>query len=110
MQTVVETKPFTAQAADLLTDEEKAELIDALASDPAAGTLIPGTGGVRKLRIPLLGRGKRGGARVVYFFHDEDLPVYALLLFAKNERTDMTSAQKKAVRQFAEAIKATRRK
>jgi hypothetical protein len=65
--TVVETPEFLAASRGLLTDEERAVLVDYLAHNPTAGDLIPGTGGVRKLRWGLAGRGKRGGARVIYF-------------------------------------------
>jgi len=59
---------FTRQADKLFSDEERKELIDSLAEHPAAGDEIPGTGGVRKLRFAAMGRGKRGGARVIYFY------------------------------------------
>lgn len=65
----------------------------AAAYNPTAGDLIPGTGGVRKLRWGLEGlegRGKRGGARVVYFHHDADMPLFALTAYAKNERADLS--------------------
>ena len=55
---------------------------------PVAGDLIPGTGGVRKLRWGLDGRGKRGGARVIYFHHGAAMPLFALTAYAKNERAD----------------------
>lgn len=61
-----------------MTDEERSLLVDYLAYNPAAGDLIPGAGGVRKLRWGLEGRGKRGGARVVYFYHSEAMPLFAL--------------------------------
>ena len=60
----------------MLSDEELALLIDYLAYNPAAGDLIPGAGGVRKLRWGLQGRGKRGGARVIYFYHDAEMPLF----------------------------------
>lgn len=52
------------------SEDDKRELIDFLAEDPMAGDLIPGTGGVRKLRFATSGRGKRGGARVIYYYLD----------------------------------------
>jgi hypothetical protein len=56
---------------------------------------MPGTGGVRKLRWAVTGRGKRGGARVIYFVHSENLPVFLLTAYAKNVRVDL-SAKKRA--------------
>ncbi len=69
---------FLAATRKLMDDEERAELVDYLAYNPTAGLVVPGTGGVRKLRWGLEGRGKRGGARVIYFFHDKDMPLYLL--------------------------------
>lgn len=92
--TVIETPEFQVAVRKLLSDEELALLIDYLAYNPAAGDLIPGTGGVRKLRWGLEGRGKRGGARVIYFYHDADVPLFALTAYAKNERSDLSQADR----------------
>jgi hypothetical protein len=73
-----------------MTEAERAVLVDYLAYNPTAGDLIAGTGGVRKLRWGLAGRGKRGGARVVYFHHDAGMPLFALTAYAKNERADLS--------------------
>jgi len=70
--------------------EERQLLVDHLALHPASGDLIPGTGGVRKLRWGLEGRGKRGGARVVYYYHNGDIPVFALTAYAKNEQANLS--------------------
>jgi len=71
MQTVAETPTFTRQAEKLFSEEEKRDLIDFLAENPLARDEIPGTGGVRKLRFATSGRGKRGGARIIYYYLDE---------------------------------------
>lgn len=55
------------------------------------------------------GRGKRGGARVVYYYLDDTFPIYALLAYPKNAKTDLTSDEKKAVKKFVTALKATRK-
>jgi len=65
---VIETDQFLATTRKLMSEEERARLVDYLASNPEPGDLIPGTGGVRKLRWALQGRGKRGGARAIYYF------------------------------------------
>lgn len=52
--------------------------------------VIPGSGGVRKLRFGFSGRGKRGGARVIYLFGGNDVPVFLLAAFAKNQKSDLT--------------------
>ncbi len=87
---VVETPEFLSATRKLMDEAERASLVDYLAWNPTAGDLIPGTGGVRKLRWGLEGRGKRGGARVVYFHHDADMPLFALTAYAKNERSDLS--------------------
>jgi hypothetical protein len=107
MQTVAETSIFTRQANALFTPDEKVDLINFLASNPLAGDEIPGTGGVRKVRIAAKGKGKSGGARVIYYFYDETAPLYALLAYGKGQKTDLTPDESKAVADFARRIKDT---
>ena len=107
MQTVAETPTFSRQADKLFREEEKRELIDYLATNPLAGDEIPGTGGVRKLRFAASGRGKRGGARIVYYYLDERIPLYALLAYAKSDQADLTPDERRAVAALASALKAT---
>jgi hypothetical protein len=97
---VVETPAFLAATRRMMTDEERVLLVDYLAYNPTAGELIPGTGGVRKLRWALEGRGKRGGARVVYFYHNEAMPLFALTAYAKNERADLSQADRNDFRRL----------
>jgi mRNA-degrading endonuclease RelE of RelBE toxin-antitoxin system len=67
MYSFIETKLFSRLVADYLNEEDYAQLQNALIKDPKAGDLIPGSGGVRKLRWRVAGRGKRGGIRVIYY-------------------------------------------
>lgn len=106
MQTVAETPIFSRQTEKLFSEAEKRELIDFLAEHPLAGDEIPGTGGVRKVRFAASGRGKRGGARIIYYFLDDTAPLYALLAYAKNVRVDMTPDEKRSVANLAAALKA----
>jgi hypothetical protein len=78
----------------LLTEDEKAELITYLSSFPNSGVLIQGTGGIRKLRWARSGRGKSGGVRVIYYFHNSEMPLYLLTLFGKNEKTNLSRAER----------------
>lgn len=110
MQTIAETPTFTKRAEALLTVHEHDELLGYLAACPEAGEIIVGTGGVRKVRFAAKGKGKSGGVRVIYYFYDADMPLYALLIYGKNERADLTPEQHKAVRAFATAIKAQRKR
>src|SRR6266705_3181130 len=98
--TVVETPEFLSATRKLLTEEERAVLTDYLAHNPTAGDLIQGTGGVRKVRWGLEGRGKRGGARVIYFHHDAGMPLFALTAYAKNERADLSQQDRNDFRQL----------
>ena len=109
MLTVAELPLFTKQAEALFSESEKAELISFLSWNPLAGDIIPGTGGVRKLRFAASGRGKRGGARVIYYYLDDHTPLYALLAYPKNAKADLTGDEKRMAAQLVEAIKATRR-
>lgn len=97
---VVETPEFLSATRKLMSDEERILLVDYLAYNPTAGDLIPGTSGVRKLRWGLEGRGKRGGARVIYFHHDAGMPLFALTAFAKNERADLSQKDRNDFRQL----------
>ena len=109
MQMGAETPTFSRQADKLFDEDERRELIDFLAANPTAGDEIPGTGGVRKLRFGALGRGKRGGARVIYYFGGTEMPIYALLAYAKSARTDLTPTERRTVSALAAALKATGR-
>jgi len=106
VHSVVETPTFSRKADALLTREERAELTGLLASDPMAGDLIPGTGGVRKLRFGAGGRGKRGGFRVIYYVLTDDLPIVAITLYGKNEQSDLTQEERRGARAIVETMKA----
>ena len=97
MQVVVETPPYLADADRLFTAEERAAIVDRVAIDPRCGVVIPGSGGIRKLRFGFGGRGKRGGARVIYLFGGDDVPVFLLAAFVKNEKADLTAAERQAL-------------
>ena len=85
-----------------MSEAERRMVIDLIAAAPLAGDLIPEGGGIRKLRVPASGRGKRGGGRVIYYYHSERLPVFLLAAFAKNERADLTLDER---HQLAAAVK-----
>jgi hypothetical protein len=91
--TFVEDENFTAAAARLLSDNELFELMLKLATTPDAGDIIPQSGGCRKLRFAAKGKGSRGGARVIYFHRSSAGQILLLELYAKNEKTDLSSAE-----------------
>jgi hypothetical protein len=103
--TVVETAEYLKKAAKLLSAAERDELVDRLAVDPRCGEIIPQSGGVRKVRIALEGRGKRGGARVIYYYHSEAAPLFILTVYAKAERDDLSAADLKRYRAMVTLIK-----
>lgn len=86
--TVVETARFLKDARPLLSDRERAELVAFIGANPEAGQVIPETGGVRKLRWALPGKGKRGGARVVYYYQSERLPVFLLAAYRQERESE----------------------
>lgn len=94
MQTVAETPEYIRRADKLLSDDERRDVLQYLAAHPRAGDLMEGTGGVRKLRWARGGRGKSGGVRVIYYFHSDAMPLYLLTLFAKNERANLSKAER----------------
>lgn len=94
MQTLAETPEYIRRAEKLLSDDERKDVLNYLAEHPKAGDLMEGTGGVRKLRWSRGSHGKSGGVRVIYYFHSESIPLYLLTLFAKNERANLTKAER----------------
>ena len=81
----IETRIFTKIVYDYLTEEEYIGLQNFLFYSPEAGPIIPGSGGVRKIRWAVKGRGKRGGIRVIYYFKRKDDEIWFLTLYQKNE-------------------------
>jgi hypothetical protein len=92
--TVVETPGFLRDAGAALTENERAEVVWFIAANPDAGDTVPETGGARKLRWRAAGRGKRGGVRVIYYYHNESVPLFLLSVFAKNEKANLTKAER----------------
>jgi len=88
----------------LLEDADRRAIVDHLAAHPAAGDLIEGTGGVRKVRWARDGRGKSGGVRVIYYFHSEAMPLYLLTMFAKNERANLSKAERNALGDLVDVL------
>ena len=101
----IETPVFTRQMTALVDDDDYADFQRELAKDPEAGDVIPGTGGLRKIRMAAKGHGKRGGARVIYYYFTRDAHIALLLAYAKNEAVDLTASQKKALKQVIERWK-----
>ena len=99
---VIEFAGYRRRASELLTAGQRDAVIDLVAYEPTCGDIIPGSGGLRKVRIGRDGIGKRGGTRVVYYFYNQDFPILLLALYAKNEKSDLTIAEK---REFAASMR-----
>lgn len=98
MQTILQTSIFLMQAKRCgISDEELQEILAAIAADPEAGALMAGTGGARKLRHARHGQGKSGGFRTIHYFGGDDIPIFALSIYGKNEKDNLTKAERNAL-------------
>lgn len=98
----IEAAVFTKHLQDYLNDDEYSELQSFLIEQPEAGDLIQGTGGLRKLRWNLGNKGKRGGIRVIYYWQISESQIYLFTLYAKNEMSDLSSNEKRALKKMLE--------
>jgi hypothetical protein len=101
---VIESPEFITRVRKIMTIEQQDRLILFLARQPEAGDVIPDSGGVRKLRWQVEGRGKRGGARVIYYFHDFSMPLVLFTAYAKNEKSDLSPKERRAMRALVSSI------
>ena len=111
--TVVELTPYIHAVQDVWDDAERASFTTHIAENYKDGDLIQGTGGLRKIRWKRPGIGKRGGVRIIYYYYDQQAPVYLITAFAKNEKENLTNDDKKYLSaltsQLKEEIKNRRR-
>ena len=89
MLTVIETPTFVRLASDYWNDEDRTDFVNFIAGDPEAGDVVPGSGGVRKVRWGSTGRGKRGGVRVIYFNRLANGEIWLLLVYGKSVRENI---------------------
>lgn len=104
MLLIVETPVFTRQVALLVSDEEYRAFQERLVANPEAGSLIPGGGGIRKIRMSLAGRGKRGWARVIYYWQARRDTIYMLLAYAKVVKTELSPREIRVLRDLVKAL------
>lgn len=102
----IETTTFTRLISDLVGDDEYAKFQKELSDDPEKGDVMPKCGGVRKVRIATEGRGKSGGARVIYYYLRNHSTIYLLYVFTKGDADNLSSEGKKKMREYTRAIKA----
>ena len=94
MQVVVETAEYIKQANKCMDAKSQKEFVDYIARNPVVGDIMVGTGGVRKIRwTGDSNRGKRGGVRVIYYYHNNAMPIFLFTVYAKNEKDDLSKAE-----------------
>jgi hypothetical protein len=104
VQTVVETPTYLAVANKLFSEDERSDIVALLAADPECGDVIRGTGGFRKVPVARRGTEKRGGARVVYIWRNEKFPLFLITVFPKNEKENLSMAERNALKRRADSI------
>ena len=104
MQTGAELPEFIRRVEKLLRESERQSLIAYLAEFPKSGVIMRGTGGIRKLRWAQEGGGKSGGVRVIYYFHDERIPLYLLTVFGKGEKANLSQSERNELAGLVELL------
>jgi hypothetical protein len=106
-KTFIETAEFTEWVVEYLPDDLYAAVQREVMSDPERGSVMPGCGGLRKLRIadPSRGKGKRGGARIVYLHIAESDEIYLITVYGKDQKDDLTAEEKRLYRQLVRFLK-----
>lgn len=99
---IVETSVFTRRVLKLLSDENYRSLQQFLVADPEAGDLIRHSGGLRKIRWSVAGRGKRSGVRIIYYWAPARETILMLLMYGKNEQDDLTQEQLRILKRLVE--------
>jgi mRNA-degrading endonuclease RelE of RelBE toxin-antitoxin system len=98
----IETSVFTRQVTALLSDDEYSQLQLALSAHPDMGAIIPQSGGLRKVRWSMIGRGKRGDVRAIYYWIVAENQILMLFMYPKNEKDDLTPQQLRVLREIVE--------
>src|ERR1019366_6868473 len=104
LTTVTELPEYIRRSGELLNESERKSVIDYLAAHPRAGSVMEDTGGIRKLRWGRGNRGKSGGIRVIYYYHDERIPLYLLTAFGKNEQANLTKAERNELARLVDVL------
>jgi len=105
LQTVVETSEYIKQAEKCMDKSSRVQLVGFIAANPFVGDLISGTGGARKVRwAGGSNEGKRGGVRVIYYYHDENMPIFLFTTYGKNKKANLTKDERNALRVIIKQI------
>lgn len=105
LQTIVELLEFLRRAKAIMTDDERTALVVYIAANPEAGVSLGG--GLRRVRIPRESGGKSGGYRTIYVLGGAHMPIFLVTVFAKNEKDNLTRAERAAAVELAKALVAT---
>ena len=105
LQTVVELPEFLRRAKAIMTEDERASLVNYIAANPGSGVSLGG--GLRKVRIPREGGGKSGGYRTIYVMGGQHMPIFLVTVFAKNEKDNLTRAEQTAAVELSKSLVAT---
>lgn len=109
--TVVEMPEFIKKSGKLFSADELLEIVFTLSTSPHAGAIMRGTGGVRKLRWSAKGKGKSGGARLIYYFHDDTIPLIVLTAFGKNQKMNLSQSERNELKLMVkQLVKSYKRK
>ncbi len=104
MRTIIETPSFTADSKTIWEEDERGTFCAWLVDHPESGTVIPGSGGCRKVRWSRAGTGKQGGVRVIYFNRLAHGEIYLLVIYAKNVRGTIPAHLLKAIKESMEHV------
>ena len=102
--TIVELPEFIKKSDKLLSDGERNKLVYYLSLHPKSGIILEGTRGLRKLRWASKGKGKSGGLRIIYFYHNNHIPLFLLTLFAKGEKANANKAERNELAKLANIL------
>lgn len=99
---IIETSVFTKRLKTLLADEEYRKLQNEIILNPEKGKIIKGSGGLRKIRWSIAGKGKSGGVRIIYYWVKTKEIILMLLIYSKSERDDLSSEQLRLIKSLVE--------
>ena len=102
--TVVELPEFIRRSEKLLSENDRNRMIYHLSIRPETGNIMQGTGGIRKMRWAREGRGKSGGVRVIYFYYNDEIPLFLLTIFGKGEQTNLSKSERNELAKLVKVL------
>ena len=104
MQTIVELTEYIKRSEKLLSNSERLSIINHLAKLPTSGEIMKATGGIRKLRWSAQSKGKSGGVRVIFYYHNKSIPLFLLTVFGKGEKSNLTKTERNELSKFTSLL------